>query len=554
MAWSKILLTVLIASLSLDTRLAFAECQFNDTTSKGAITYRFSLEEAPSGRQLAITTAFRAEAGRPTVVSVPSDLISDLHIVGSKGDLQRDSSGQTTVSIAKSGVVSLSYLLRNGWSGPLIQPHQFQPVILSQYAEVTGDKALVWRKDDQQATVTVNFDWQALPPTWALATSFGVASPVTTGRSEETTSAHRERCQTYTGPWTRVNQALFAAGDFRLHPFKIGPKPGILAVRGNWAFSDAEAAEEIGNTVRLVRDFWHDDAFPFFLVTLQPFDQDHGSSDGTAFTDAFWMYVSRKDNINGLLSQLAHESFHAWNPLKMGYLSIIENEKIKWFKEGFTEYYAQKLTYAGGERSAQQVVTSTNRDLLAFSSSTNEYVRGRVIALWLDATIKEHSQSQHSLDDVMFRLVRGRKQPLTEERIYAAIQPYISVAQLSALKKAADQGGDLSLPTTIPGLGNCYHAVYGEFPTFNLGLDFTKSRAAKMILGLDPSGPAYKAGLRNGQPLVAWDIDRGNTERQATVTLQIDGQERKISFSPRGAPKMAWQYLLEDGKSCSASG
>ncbi len=302
----------------------------------------------------------------------------------------------------------------------------------------------------------------------------------------------------------------------------------------------------------MVRNFWHDDAFAFFLVTLQPFDKDHGSSDGTAFTDAFWMYVSVKDDINGLLSQLAHESFHAWNPLKMGYLTTTEFEKIKWFKEGFTEYYAQKLTYAGGERTAQQVVVSTNRDLLAFPSSRNEYIRGRIIALWLDASIREQSHNEHSLDDVMFRLVQDRKEPLTEERIYAAIQPYISVAQLSTLKKAADQGGDLPAPTTMPGLGNCYHSVQGEFPTFNLGLDFAKSRATQAISGVDPSGPAYKAGLRDGQPVVWWDVDRGNTKKKATVTVRIDGQERKISFSPTGAPTTSWQYLPEPGKTCSS--
>ena len=151
----------------------------------------------------------------------------------------------------------------------------------------------------------------------------------------------------------------------------------------------------------------------------------------------------------------------------------------------------------------------------------------------------------------MFRLVRDRQEPLTEERIYATIQPYVSADQLLALKKAADHGGDLSAPDTIPGLGGCYHAVHGEFPTFDLGLDFSASRTAKAISGVDPSGPAYKAGLRNGQAVVAWDVDRGNTERQATVTVRLEGQERRISFMPDGKTIEAWQYRPGEG-SCSA--
>ena len=177
-------------------------------------------------------------------------------------------------------------------------------------------------------------------------------------------------------------------------------------------------------------------------------------------SDAFWMYVSRKDNINGLLSQLPDGSFHAWDPLKMGYLSTTEYEKTKWFKEGFTEYYAQRITLAGGERSAEQVVASTNKDLLAFPSSTDEYVRGRIIALWLDAAIREQAKGKHSLDDVMFRLVRDYKEPLTEDRIYATIQPYLSADQLSLLKAAADHGGDLPAQTPPRDTG----ALRSSFP------------------------------------------------------------------------------------------
>ena len=92
--------------------------------------------------------------------------------------------------------------------------------------------------------------------------------------------------------------------------------------------------------------------------------------------------------------------------------------------------------------------------------------------------------------------------------------------------------------------------MHGEFPTFDLGLDFSASRTAKAVSGVDPSGPAYKAGLRDGQPVVAWDVDRGNAERQATVTVRIEGQERKISFMPIGKATEAWQYRSGEG-TCS---
>ncbi len=71
-----------------------------------------------------------------------------------------------------------------------------------------------------------------------------------------------------------------------------------------------------------------------------------------------------------------------------------DEELIKWFREGPTEYYAQLLTYRAGELSASNYVNSLNKDLLSFPTSTSEYVRGRVISLWLDGTIRRESGGQ----------------------------------------------------------------------------------------------------------------------------------------------------------------
>lgn len=212
--------------------------------------------------QLRVEMTFRVAAGVPTEVDIPSELISDLHLEGTTAVLKENPSKTQTVTSPTSGPVSLSYTLRNGWAGPLTNPHQFQPIVNGEYAEITGDKALVWLSRDRDARVTANFDWERLPSTWALATSFGVAEPLPSQRSNR--FALERRCQTYTGPWVNVNQALFAAGDFRLHPFKIGKRPGVLAVRGTWTFSDDEAADEVERTISLVRNFWHDDAFRIF--------------------------------------------------------------------------------------------------------------------------------------------------------------------------------------------------------------------------------------------------------------------------------------------------
>jgi predicted metalloprotease with PDZ domain len=531
---------------------ASAQCRFRNAASTESITYRFSPQKTADGMLLKIQMTFPLLAYESAEVNIPSPSISDLH-PNTAGTTIKDGPGGTkTVSSATSGPVSLSYVIRNDWTRPLVSPKQFQPIVLPEYLEVTGDKALIWLRKYSDAPVTVNFDWEQLPPTWTLATSFGVAEPLQVNGSSQGKPTLARRCQSRTVPWADVNHALFAAGDFRLHPFKIGRRSGVLAVRGTWAFSDEEAADQIGNTIRLVREFWHDDDFPYFLVTLQPFDQDHGSSDGSAFTSAFWMYVSRKDSITRLLPLLAHESFHAWNPLKMGTLSTTEYERIKWFREGFTQYYADKLTFEGGVQSTGSYVAALNRDLRAFSSSTSEYVRGRVIALWLDAAIRQESNGKHSLDDVMYRMVHDRQHPMTEQRIFDTIAPYVSHESLVLLKQAAEQQGNLPAPTSIPGTAACYTAVHGEFPTLDLGLDYGRSRSSKTITGTHLDGPAYTAGLRDGQAWVASSYDPDDPNKRAIFTISVNGAEKQISYQPLGPPVNAWQYLPSRDRTCSA--
>ncbi len=431
----------------------------------------------------------------------------------------------------------IAYDLKKDWTGPLVNPMQFHPVLMREYFEFTGSNALVALKIKTGTTETANFDWEKLPAGWSLATSFG------------SSTSPADRCQTYTGSWIDVDHGLYAAGDFRIHHFQIGRRPAVLAVRGAWMFTDDEAIVQVQKVVGMVRNFWHDDNFPYFLVTLKPYDRDHGSSDCSAFTNAFWMYVSRLDPISGLLPQLAHESFHAWDPERMGVVPS-SDESIKWFMEGVTEYYAQLLTYRAGELPAQNYIHSLNSDLREFPILSSEYVRGRVIALWLDATIRRESGGQHSLDDVMFDMVRGAGQPLTLQRILETAGRYLSNDSRSLLKRAVTEHADLPSPEQIPSMSTCAHLSREDLPTFDLGLDLAQSLAMHLLTGVVESGSAFKAGLRNGQPLVHVSVDNRNPERMAKFTIRTDAGEKQITFYPRGKTVAAWQYQLDQSRPC----
>ena len=424
-----------------------AQCTFPKKAPHQTLTYRFHPEVTQAGLVLHVTLEFQTDGGGMRPLVLPTHWagetlhsLSNLHVVSEGAILESGQDADTKILRAlPNRRVVVGYDLTRDFPGPLVHPMQFHPVLMPDYLEITGSNAFVAPKLDSGQRETVNFDWQGLPGGWALATSFG------------TSASKSGRCQTYTGPWIDINDGLYAAGLFRIHEFKIGRRSAVLAIRGSWQFTDDEAIKQIATVISRVRGFWHNDNFPYFLVTVKPYDREHGSSDGSAFTNAFWMYMSRLDPLTGLLPQLAHEAFHAWDPKRMGLLSSdFAEESIKWFREGPTEYYAQLLTLKAGETTPTAYVTSLNNDLREFPVSNSEYVRGRIISLWLDATIRRESENRHSLDNVMFDMVRDRRQPLTLERIFATSGRYLSPASLSLLRDAVTKHGDLPAPSQIP--------------------------------------------------------------------------------------------------------
>jgi predicted metalloprotease with PDZ domain len=342
--------------------------------------------------------------------------------------------------------------------------------------------------------------------------------------------------------------AVYAAGDFRVHHFAVGKQPVVLAIRGRLPFTDSAAVTAISSALSAVRNFWHDDSFPYFLVTWGPFDRDRGSTDGTAFTSALWMFTSRLDSLARSIATLTHESFHAWDPRKMGIEPPGEERRIGWFHEGFTAYYADVIAYRGGLIPLSEVVANDNKDLRNVSQSTSSYTRGRVIALWLDGEIRARSQSKRSLDDVMHDMIRGANRPLTLETILSTTDPYLSSEDQALLGRAA--GGEIDLDRMSPQSGllaPCVRVSRDSAWAFDLGFDGKASTDAERVIGVQPGGPAYAAGLRDGQGLVSWGFYNGNSQEPATFTIKTDAGSRDISYYPRGAGGLVPQLHIASG-------
>jgi predicted metalloprotease with PDZ domain len=516
-----------------------AQCTFSQKSTGRVLTYIFEPTITAENNALHITLKFQGNSEGTEEIEIPTHWADEtlhgttnLRALSSDTVLADSAEGRKTLRYPSNQQVVLSYDLVKDWTGPFKHPLQFHAVIMPEYIEINGENAFIYPKLDRGDLVTINFDWQKIPPAWALATSFG------------TSSGPDDRCQSYSGLLDSMREALFTAGVFRIHHFQIGNRAAVLAIRGQWIFTDEQAIADIQKAVGIVRDFWHDDNFPYFLVTVKAYDQDHGSSDGSAFTNAFWMYMSRLDSLSSQLPTLVHETFHAWNPRRMGLIPQNGEKSIEWFREGFTKYYEYRLLYRADMMPLPDYLENVNSDLRDYPASSSAYVRGRVIATWLDWQIRKNSNNKNSLDNVMFDMVREADKPLTNERILQTAGRYVTPAARTELQRAVEQNAFPQMNGAT--LSPCVQMSEVDIPAFDLGFDFAASRQAHKVIGVIPDSAAFKAGLRDDQTLTSWSFYNNQPDRIAKLYIQTDAGKETIQYYPRGKAVATPQFHLDE--------
>ena len=326
----------------------------------------------------------------------------------------------------------------------------------------------------------------------------------------------------------------------------------MLAARGIWKFRDSDALAKIRQILDEENKFWHAQPISFFLVTIAPFDDQSGNDDGSGFTNAFMLFLSHEDTFDASrVRLLAHEMFHHWNPLSMG--PTAADGAVQWFSEGFTTYYEAAIPLRAGLLSYTDYLDNLNRRLRQYQTSplrkiTNaewqqishssgpsyelSYSRGATLALWADATIRERSGGNSSLDNVMLDLVstaQGLKAPeLTEDRLFSAFARYLGTEQTAQMRQMVVAGAEIPLPDKI---GNCATLEKVTRTVVDPGFDDRTSMETKHIAGVDPSGPAYRAGIRDGQVMFRISIYHDDPTKDILLGVIADGQKQMIQFS-----------------------
>lgn len=472
--------------------------------------------------------------------------IENLHCISSHAAIEDTEDPKLKkVYYSPNEVVQLFYQVTTK-TKPEIQWY-YRPIIEDSHFFFIGHCFFIVPKIDDRNPIAISLEWQNFPDHWSLANSFG----------------NQNQKQELFLPISTFLHAVYVGGDFQILKCGKEDTPIFIAIRGAWSFSSERLIHLVETVIKSHRDFWNDNDFPYYLVTVIPTGDDHFMG-GTGLFRSFSIFIGDlseddEDDWKWLAWLLSHEHFHTWNGIKM--MSSHPESSLFWFTEGFTEYYAVKLNYHSKLLSLDDYIEHINTIMYDYygSSVHNEpnqriqkdfwndwdvqrlpYVRGFLFALNWDQKIQNTTSGQYSLDNFMLALIEKAQENLGKfslgdiEQVASIFLPADVVRQ--DLKNYIFDGA-----TLFP--KNNFDKNYSLTWTDHIGFDLFQTITKQKIKGVKQRSRAFEAGLRNGQKYI------NHQKRGEAIVINIldyDGNIKEIIYLKEVSDRMIPQYVWEE--------
>lgn len=289
------------------------------------------------------------------------------------------------------------------------------------------------------------------------------------------------------------------------------------------------------------------------------------------------------ENYRTLLGLFSHEYFHAWNIKQLKPKSFTPYDFNKenytdllWFFEGFTAYYDDlfllraklitpesylqllgkiistllqtpgRLKQAVADASFDAWIKFYRPDENSANAGVSYYIKGSVVALALDFTIRQATHHQKSLDDVMRTLWKqyqqGNTEGLDESDIIKAAED-VAGTNLSAFFASLVHGTEdlpwknLFAPFGIACELREQETAQSKKSAVYIGakIKHEEHSSALSLSYLTTNGPAQKAGLCAGDTLVAFDNLRVSSANfDALLSRYQSSDILKVHYFRRG--------------------
>lgn len=416
--------------------------------------------------------------------------------------------------------------------------------------EIMGDALLMPDIDDnEKIKASVHIDLSVYGTTEQGASVSGAASSFGIGGSREMHASTKE-----------LRNAVFVAGRMGTAVFDTLEGHDEAAWFGYTAFDPRPVSADTAAFRTAAAEFFGERSSAPQTLLIVPVAGPAGAFVATRRTHSVLVHVAVADTWSGPLRiATAVETLHAWIGERL-WIGPEEPSRVfegSWFADGFARHLARDMLFRFGLVTPLEVAAEVNSlestlSMSPFANETNAALasrtreagvvqtivaRGVLYALHVDAAIRQKSDQKRTLNDVIRALygkAKEKRGPLSTSAWTEALQAEIGARGPEAFAAIIEKGGAIELPSHA--LGPCFRKETRRYALYDLGFDDVASRAVKppKAVGVRKDGPAYRAGLRDGDEIVNVQRTAGRSDVPVTVIVARGEKNEAIRYDPAG--------------------
>lgn len=342
--------------------------------------------------------------------------------------------------------------------------------------------------------------------------------------------------------------------------FDVEGKKHVLSIFGDGNYEPDTLIRDITKIVKADKEFWGVLPYDRYVFLLELVARGGG---GTEHMNSTIMQTGgygfkNPNSYRGFLGLVSHEYFHTWNVKQLRPKGILPYDFTRenyvrelWVAEGTTSYYGELILARAGLITQQalldglasgvqsdrqrpgnkiQSVTESSFDAWiklwknnqqSYNSESDYYSKGSDASTVIDLEIRQHSNNEHSLDDVMRALYH--KFPLSSGKGYTVedmekiAEEYAGTSLKSVFDKYVFGTTPIDWESTLRYAGIELQAKDSERKTW-LGLNTSDQNGTARVWGVIAGSPAYDARLDIGDEILAIN---GRRVRSSELTDRI---------------------------------
>ena len=315
--------------------------------------------------------------------------------------------------------------------------------------------------------------------------------------------------------------------------------------------------ELVGDLFDHDEKFFHDDDKPYYIF-LYP--ENYVITTGTALYRTCLMgygpSLVKDIKDEEMIHTVAHELIHNWVSIED------EDQTISTvYSEGNAEYYSALTAFRTGRYAKEQYVDDINKMIRGFYANPRKhdpeemclqeawshsfaqrtsYGRGVIMMMALDTLIRKETDGSKSLDDVVVKIAVDAQMGKPSDK--AAWFGYLDeLTDGKAEKVIEDRMSGRVIEPPADFFGDDYELSDISVRQFDFGFDDTVLFENPMkVHGLKPGSEAEKAGLRNGDVIVAKSPE---VAPRAVFQISRNGSPSTVEYEARGAEVSCPQYV-----------